>query len=94
MVTYMNDKKIQSLEDIRAFLEGTVDIEFSIEDKDDRYCWIDVCQDSCHISYAALSLISVTSASGFSGFNHTSPIGFQFLVSRLHRSGLRRFAAS
>ena len=40
MVTYMNDKKIQTLDDISAFLESTADIEFSIEDKDDRYSWI------------------------------------------------------
>jgi len=26
MVTYMNDKKIQNLDDIRAFLKGTTDI--------------------------------------------------------------------
>ncbi len=41
MVTYMNDKKIKTLDDIRAFLEGTMDIEFSIEDKDERYRWIE-----------------------------------------------------
>ncbi len=40
MVTYMNEKMIKTLDDIRAFLEGTLDIEFSIEDKDERYRWI------------------------------------------------------
>jgi len=40
MVTYMNDKKIQTLDDIRAFLKGTTEIEFSIEGKDERYQWI------------------------------------------------------
>jgi transposase InsO family protein len=40
MVTYMNDKKIRTLDDIRAFLQGTSEIEFSIEDKDERYRWI------------------------------------------------------
>ena len=40
MVTYMNDKKIQSLEDVRAFLNGTTEIEFSIAGKDERYRWI------------------------------------------------------
>ncbi|RLJ21528.1 integrase, partial [bacterium endosymbiont of Escarpia laminata] len=36
----MNDKKIQTLDDIRAFLEGTAEIEFAIEGKDERYRWI------------------------------------------------------
>jgi hypothetical protein len=40
MVTYMNDKKIRTLDDIRAFLKGTPDIDFSIEGKDERYRWI------------------------------------------------------
>jgi len=40
MVTYMNDKKIQTLDDIRVFLKGTTDIDFSIEGKDERYQWI------------------------------------------------------
>ncbi|MCU7895303.1 MAG: integrase, partial [Candidatus Thiodiazotropha sp. (ex Lucinoma aequizonata)] len=40
MVTYMNDKKIQTLDEVRAFLDGTTDIEFSIEGKDERYQWI------------------------------------------------------
>jgi len=41
MVTYMNDKKIRSLEDIRAFLMGSTQMEFSIEGKDERYRWIE-----------------------------------------------------
>ncbi len=40
MVTYMNDKKIQTLDDVRAFLDGTMEIEFYIEGKDERYRWI------------------------------------------------------
>ena len=41
MVTYMNEKKIQSLGDVRAFLAGTMEVEFSIEDKTERYRWIE-----------------------------------------------------
>lgn len=37
MVTYMNDKKLQSLEDVRIFLAGTLEVEFSIQGKDARY---------------------------------------------------------
>lgn len=43
MATYgehMNDKKIQTLGDIRAFLEETEVVQFSIEDKEARYQWI------------------------------------------------------
>ena len=40
MVTYMNDKKIQTLDDVRVFLEGTAEIEFSIANKHERYQWI------------------------------------------------------
>ncbi|MCU7901374.1 MAG: hypothetical protein KZQ66_04675 [Candidatus Thiodiazotropha sp. (ex Lucinoma aequizonata)] len=40
MVTYMNDKKIQTLDEVPAFLDGTTDIEFFIEGKDERYQWI------------------------------------------------------
>jgi len=35
MVTYMSDKKIQTLDDIRTFLEGTDEVEFSIGYKDE-----------------------------------------------------------
>ena len=41
MVTYMNDKKIRSVEDVRAFLAGSTEMEFSITDKDERYRWIE-----------------------------------------------------
>ena len=41
MVTYMNDKKIQSLEEIRAFLAGTTQMEFAIEGAEERYGWIE-----------------------------------------------------
>ena len=41
MVTYMNDRKIRSLEDVRAFLAGSTQMEFSIEGKDERYRWIE-----------------------------------------------------
>ena len=41
MVTYMNDKKLQSLEDVRIFLAGTLEVEFSIQGKDARYDWIE-----------------------------------------------------
>ena len=37
----MNDKKLQSLEDVRIFLAGTLDVEFSIQGKDARYDWIE-----------------------------------------------------
>ena len=41
MVTYMNDKKIRTLDDVRAFLAGSVEMEFSITDKAERYWWIE-----------------------------------------------------
>lgn len=37
----MNDKKIQSLGDIRAFLAGTPEMAFLIPDKGERYRWIE-----------------------------------------------------
>ncbi len=40
MVIYMSDKKIKTVGDIRAFLEGTVEVEFSITDKDACYKWM------------------------------------------------------
>ena len=40
MVTFMNDKQIKTLDDIRSFLTGTAEVEFSIEDKAERYRWI------------------------------------------------------
>ena len=33
MVIYMSDKKIETVDDVRAFLEGTVEVEFSIAEK-------------------------------------------------------------
>jgi len=41
MVTYMNDQKIRSLEQVRAFLEGSTQMEFSIQGKDERYRWLE-----------------------------------------------------
>ena len=40
MVTFMNDKQIKTLDDVRGFLKGTAEVEFSIEDKGERYRWI------------------------------------------------------
>ncbi len=40
MVIYMSDKKIKTLDDVRIFLEGTVEVEFSITNKEERYQWI------------------------------------------------------
>ena len=40
MVTYMNEQKIQTLEDVKVFLAGTLEVEFSIQDKDERYRWL------------------------------------------------------
>ncbi len=53
MVTYMNDKKIQTLDDVRAFLEGTTEIEFSIVGKDERSRWIR--QNLVRFRYLSLS---------------------------------------
>ncbi len=39
MVIHMSDQKIETLDDIRAFLEGTVEVEFSITDKAECYQW-------------------------------------------------------
>ena len=36
----MNDNKLQTLDDIRRFLDGTVEVEFSIQNKSERYRWI------------------------------------------------------
>lgn len=40
MVIYMSDKKIETFDDIHTFLEGMVEIDFSITDTDARYQWI------------------------------------------------------
>jgi transposase InsO family protein len=39
MVTQMNDRDIQSLEQIRCFLQGTESVEFQVQGKDERYAW-------------------------------------------------------
>ena len=36
MVTYMNEKKIRCLDNVRTFLAGTMEVEFSIKDKTER----------------------------------------------------------
>ena len=41
MVTCMGDKKIRSLDDVRAFLAGSTVVEFSITDKAERYRWVE-----------------------------------------------------
>jgi len=41
MVTYMNEQKIPTQEDVKVFLAGTVDVEFSIQDKEERHRWIE-----------------------------------------------------
>ncbi len=40
MVIYMSDKKIDTLDDVHTFLEETVEVEFSITDKEERYQWV------------------------------------------------------
>ena len=52
MVTYMNEQKIQTLEDVKVFLAGTLEVEFSIQDKDERYRWIE--QTLRRFNYRAL----------------------------------------
>jgi hypothetical protein len=39
MVTQMNDRDIQTLEQIRCFLQGTESVEFEVQGKDERYAW-------------------------------------------------------
>ena len=39
MVTYMNDRDIQTLDQVRAFLEGTEHVEFEVQGKKERYAW-------------------------------------------------------
>ena len=71
MVTYMNDRKIQTLDDIRAFLAGTTELELSIEGKDERYRWIE--QTLRRFQYRTLSRVDrgvvlgyLTRVSGYS----------------------------
>ena len=40
MVTYMNDMKIRTVEDIHRFLAGTTEVVFAVEDKGERYRWM------------------------------------------------------
>jgi len=40
MKTFMNDTKLETLDQVRQFLEGTEAISFQIESKDARYRWI------------------------------------------------------
>ena len=40
MVAEINDKNIWMLDDLRALLEGTTEIDFSIESKDERHQWM------------------------------------------------------
>lgn len=37
----MNDEHIKNLEQVRRFLEGTEVPELAIEDKNERYAWMD-----------------------------------------------------
>ena len=39
MVTYMNENKLQTLDDNRRFLDVTVEVEFSIQNNSERYRW-------------------------------------------------------
>ncbi len=41
MVTHMNDKHVKNLDQVRQFLEGTEALELVIEDKHERYAWIE-----------------------------------------------------
>jgi len=41
MNTVMNDNEIKKIEEVRRFLDGTSDMEFSIETKAERYDWIE-----------------------------------------------------
>ncbi len=36
----MNDTQIKTLEQVRQILEGTANLELSIDAKEDRYAWI------------------------------------------------------
>ena len=41
MVTDMNENKIRSWEEVRTCLAGTMEVAFSIPDKDARYRWVE-----------------------------------------------------
>jgi transposase InsO family protein len=40
MVTYMNEMKIRTVEDIHRFLDGTTEVSFAVADKAERYRWL------------------------------------------------------
>jgi transposase InsO family protein len=40
MVTYMNEMKIRTVEDIHRFLDGTTEVAFAVADKAERYRWL------------------------------------------------------
>jgi transposase InsO family protein len=40
MVTYMNDSRIRTIEDIERFLDGTLDVDFAIGEPSERYAWM------------------------------------------------------
>jgi transposase InsO family protein len=40
MVTHMNDSRIRTVEEAQRFLDGALEIEFSIDAKADRYRWM------------------------------------------------------
>lgn len=48
MVTQMNDRDCQTLEQIRCFLQGTESIEFRVQGKDERYAWTEHTLRSFH----------------------------------------------
>ena len=41
MVTHMDDNHIKTLDQVRRFLEGTEALELRIEEKNERYAWIE-----------------------------------------------------
>ena len=40
MVTHMNDSRIRTVEDVQRFLDGTLEVEFSIQGTAERYRWM------------------------------------------------------
>jgi transposase InsO family protein len=40
MVTHMNDIRIRTVDDVQRFLDGAIEMEFSIEETADRYRWM------------------------------------------------------
>jgi hypothetical protein len=39
MLAFMNDRDIQTLEQVQRFVEGTEDVELQLQGKDARYEW-------------------------------------------------------